>query len=240
MKKNTLKKYAGIAVILVLAIFIIAKLAGGEILKLYVKAGVGDCKEVPFLCMAPGEATLVMQPDKIFESELIPHKFPEVSIRTPRGFSVVQQTIKRVYYKRKKNKQFTTVIYVLGKRANFFLDLYPQVKKDGVNSDYEFINRLMSANVEKIKNLYDAFFVIMKGIFTPDLGNPQSVTMVRFSIENIKGFCNYNLEAKKHYFDFNMFDNLGNFYKVYIKDEEGLLDLNKAMTVASTAGTPDN
>jgi hypothetical protein len=74
----------------------------------------------------------------------------------------------------------------------------------------------------------------MKGIFTPDIGDQAAVKMIKFKLDNLSGFINYNLSAKGNFFDCNIFSKDGDFYKVYIKDYQGILDLNKVIVIIST------
>ena len=92
----------------------------------------------------------------------------------------------------------------------------------------------MSAKINEVKTLNDAFFIIMKGIFTPDLGDQTKVKMARFVTNDKKGFINYNLSKKENFFDCNIFDEEKNFFKIYIKDRRAALDLEKVFTIIST------
>ena len=90
----------------------------------------------------------------------------------------------------------------------------------------------MLANLDKIDSVTDAFFVIMKGIFTPDLGDQANVKMVEFAIGGKKGFINYNIFNTA--FDCNVISERGDFFKVYIKDKEATLNLSKVLAIVST------
>jgi len=59
----------------------------------------------------------------------------------------------------------------------------------------------------------------MKGIFTPDLGRQENVKMAQFKVASKRGFINYNLGQPDNYFDCNVFNEKGVFFKIYIKDK---------------------
>jgi len=166
--------------------------------------------------------------------ELVPQKFPHMAILCPKGFTIVQELIKRPYYKKNKWLDKGGIIYLLRQEPGEFLKLYPDVKKQGVNNNYEFIERLSSANLNKVKNITDAFFVIMKSVFTPDIGSQKIVKMIKFQTYQFRGFINYNLSWPNNYFDCNIMDSRDNFYKVYIQDRGNRLDLNKVFAIIST------
>jgi hypothetical protein len=98
----------------------------------------------------------------------------------------------------------------------------------------------MYANLDNLKNVTDAFFVIMKSIFIPDLGNQDSARMAEFKNANLKGFINYNLTKEGNYFDCNITDEKDVFFKIYIKDKTRQLDLEKVKLVTSTVKAIDN
>jgi len=125
-------------------------------------------------------------------------------------------------------------VYVARKGPDFFTGLFPQLKARGVEDDQEFIRRVMYARLEQIQNIPDAFFVIMKGIFIPDLGRQEGIKMVKFSIGDMTGFASYNLSASGNFFDCNAVNRQGIFLKVYIKDKNKTLDLDKFMAILST------
>ena len=228
------RKYILITIFLLLGILFVAKFSGPSILRLYIEAGIGSCSKIPILCMAPQEEVINANINKEYLAELLPYKFPKVSIYIPKGFSIVQERIKKVYYKRRKPEQEQPVIYIIPEKSDFFVNLYPQLKKQGMIDDYEFVKRVMYAKLSDIRDLTSAFFVIMKGIFTPDLGDQKDVKMAQFTILDKKGFINYNLTGPDHYFDCNIFNTSQAFFKVYIKDKGANLDLDKVLTVIST------
>ena len=230
-----ISRYILATLTLLLGLLFVAKFAGTRILTLYIKAGVGDCQKTPILCMTPLTQTITKEINKEFANDLIPYKFPKMTISAPRGFSLFQELIKKVYYKKGKRKNGDAIIYVLYEEPGFFIRLFPQAIKAGVTNNYEFIQQIMFADVEKIKGVNDAFFTIMKGVFIPDLGDQKNVQMIRFIIGNKKGFINYNIDKRGNFFDCNVSDQADGFFKIYIKDKRAVLDLDKVLTIISSA-----
>lgn len=234
--RSNIIKYILITLILLSGVTFVIKFAGPNLLIQYISYGIGDCKQIPILCMEPDEK-IIQPPIELSEAylqELVPQKFPHMSILCPKGFTVVQELIKRPYYKKNKWLDNGRIIYLLYQEPGEFLKLYPNVKRQGINNNYEFMERLNSANLNKIKNITDAFFVIMKSVFTPDIGNQKIAKIIRFQTRQLKGFINYNLSWPNSYYDCNIIDSEDNFYKVYIKDIGNKLDLNKVFTIIST------
>ncbi|MDD5561235.1 MAG: hypothetical protein PHT50_03780 [Candidatus Omnitrophica bacterium] len=230
--KKTLKLVSKVIVLGFCLVFII-KFAGQNILRQYIIYGIGDCKNIPVLCKQPDEKTLTPEINEEYINSLIPQVFPKMSISIPKGFNIVQELIKRRYYK-KKQPENNAMIYLLRQEPGAFIKLYPDVKKQGISNNYEFIRRLMYANLNKINNITDAFFIIMKSVFTPDIG-PQSICrMVEFKLGEKRGFVNYTMARPNNYFDCNVLDAKGNFFKVYIRDAGARLDLNKVFAIIST------
>lgn len=227
-------KYVYISVIFLFALLFVAKFGGPALLKSYIEMGIGGCQKIPIFCMAPEEVIINPAINREYLAELIPYNFPQVSIYIPKHFKVVNETIKKVYYKKNKRKQTGDVIYVLYKQPNFFVNLFPQLKKRGIDDDYEFIKRTMYAKIKDINNPTDAFFVIMKGIFIPDVGQQNALKMVKFNMPGKRGFINYNLTKTDNYFDCNIISNEGGFFKIYIKDKGATLNLDKALAIIST------
>lgn len=221
-------------IILFFIILLAAKLSWPSILRLYVESGIGDCKKIPIFCMAPSEEISNAQKSDEFISQLRPYRFPKMEIFLPKGFAVIQERIRKDYYKKRKGANNTAQIYLLHEEKDFFMNLYPQLKKQGVNDNYEFIKRIMYANEKKIKNLTDVFFVVMKGIFTPDIGEQKTAVMASFNMEGFRGFINYNISGPDHYFDCNIVNNDGGYFKVYIKDIGASLDLGQVLSIITT------
>jgi len=188
--------------------------------------------------MQPDEKKLTPELNKGYADTLIPQRFPKMSISTPKGFNLVQELIKRRYYK-KGHLGNNAVIYLLRQEPGAFIKLYPDVRKQGIKDNYEFIRRLMYANFSKVNNITDAFFVIMKSVFTPDVGQQNISRMIKFELGGKNGFINYTMAKPNNYFDCNVFDEQGNFFKVYIKDIGGALDLNNVFAIISTVKPVD-
>jgi len=234
MKKKKFSRYVSLAVVFSLAVLFVAKSAGPSLLRLYIETGIGTCQKIPILCMAPSQGITKAGINKEYAAGLLPYRFPKIEISLPRGFTVVQETIKKVYYKRRHRVHEGAVIYLLYEEPDFFINLFPQLKKQGIADDYEFIKHTMQAKIEEIKNLNDAFFVIMKGIFTPDLGEQKNVKMAYIALPGKRGFINYNLAKPDNYFDCNIINSKGDFFKVYIKDKGANLSLDKVLAIIST------
>jgi hypothetical protein len=234
MKKKKISRYVSLTIIFSLAILFVAKFAGQSILRLYIEVGIGTCQQIPVLCMAPTQGIINPYLNKEYIAGLLPYRFPKIEISLPRGFTVVQETIKKVYYKKWKRRHAGAVIYFLHEEPDFFINLFPQLKKQGIVNDYEFIRHTMHAKISEVKDLNDAFFVIMKGIFTPDLGEQKNVKMAYVTIVDKRGFINYNLAKPDNYFDCNIINSKGDFFKIYIKDKGARLDLDKVFAIIST------
>lgn len=236
MKKlaKKIREIVSFTVVGIFALAFVIKFGGPQLLRAYIANGIGSCQKVPLLCRVPQEEILNPKINAEFIKTLIPYKFSDMEILLPRGFKVVKQEFTKVYYKKKKEKDNNSVIYLLYEPKDFFVNLTPQIRANGINSDYEFFKRTMYARLPEIKNLLDAFFVVIKSIFIPNLRDQHSVVMAKFITADKKGFINYNLSPSGNYFDFNMVDTKGNFFKVYIKDLNTQLDLDKAFSIIST------
>lgn len=232
--KQKIPKIILSVILFLFALIYVAKFSGPNILKLYIESGIGDCQKIPILCMAPGEEIRNPPINKEAIAESILYRFPKMSLSIPKGFTVVKETVKKVYYKKKKRRYPGAIIYLLYEEPGFFVNLFPQFKKEGIISNYEFIKRTMYARIGSIKDLQDAFFVIMKGIFIPDLGEQRNVKLVQFSLRDKGGFINYNLSSPDNYFDCDIINNRGDFFKIYIKDKGARLDLEKVFAIIST------
>jgi len=233
MPSKKLIKYLYSAIMLILAIAFVIKFGGPNILRFYVSYGIGDCKAIPILCMQPEEKIFTPQIDKEYLDTLVAQSFPKMSVSVPKSFNLVQELIKKPYYK-KRHPNYKPIIYLLPQLPGDFIKLYPDVAKQGIKDNREFIRRLMYANLKKINNLTDTFFVIMKSIFTPDIGNQKISKMIKFKIENMTGFINYSMTEPNNYFDCNVLDDKDNFFKVYIRDSGARLDLNNVFAIIST------
>lgn len=236
MKKNTLKNILSAVIFLSIAGYVLIKFGSPAFLKAYIETGIGNCETIPILCMTPGENVVKPATKLRCIVRLMPSSkdIPKISLCVPKGFDVVEEKIRKVYYKRVKRGNRGAVIYLLYEKPNFFVDLFPQFKKQGVNNDHEFIKRIMFAKLKEVKTITDAFFVIMKGVFIPDLGNQKEAKMIQFSLGDKYGFLNYNLGKPDNYFDCDVFNKEGDFFKVYIKDKGASLDLDSVFAIIST------
>ena len=234
MKKNLLLKFISITIAILFAVLFVAKFGGEAILRLYISSGVGTCKKIPVLCMAPDKEIIGLGVNKEYLAQLVPYEFPKMTVSIPNDFTAIQERVKKFYYSKSNRPQEGNIIYLLYEEPDFFINLFPQLKKQRVNDDFEFIKRTMFAKSGEVKNLTDVFFVIMKGIFIPDLGELSKVKMAQFEIADKRGFINYNLAASGNYFDCNVIDSKANFFKIYIKDKTAGLDLEKVLTIIST------
>ncbi len=236
MKFKRFTKYLINIIILVLAVAFVVKFAGPNILRQYISFGIGDCKSIPILCLQPEENIFRPQIDKEYVETLVPQNFPRMSVAVPKGFNLIQELIKRNYYK-KRHSGNQAVIYLLHQDPGAFIKLYPDVQKQGVKDNAEFINRLVNANLSKVNTITDALFIILKSVFTPDLGNQGIVRIIKFQIQDKKGFISYQLAKPNNYFECNVLDEKDNFFKIYIKDIGSRLDLNQVFGIISTLKT---
>jgi hypothetical protein len=238
MGKNAVK-YISVTVAVLFSLAFIVVVHGPKMLRLYIEGGIGNCQSIPILCMEPGNDLVRAQANKEYIAELLAYTFPRMSISVPKGFTVVQEVVKKVYYKKLKRSREGARIYLLREEKKFFINLFPQLTRAGVADDYEFIKRMMYANLKGIKGLPDAFFIVIKGIFTPDLGDQKNVLMIRLAVEDKKGFLSYNLGNEINYFDCNIFNDRGDFFKIYIRDQGATLDLEKVFSIISTVKPVD-
>lgn len=253
MKRKVSKLFLS-TIVFILAVLYLVKFGGPAILKTYIQLGIGSCQKIPILCRVP-EKELTPQTDKDYLAQLLPYNFPGIEIRLPKGFVVIKGEINKVYpvrkprharkilsngvyYKRHHQPRQDATVYLLSKNPEFFIGLFPQVKIYGINDDYTFLSRAMHAKIDNIKNLTDTFFVIMKSVFTPDLGDQRNVRIAEFRIEDKRGFVSYTEGASENYFDCNILDTQGNFFKVYIKDKGAQLDLDKVFSIISSVNKP--
>lgn len=232
--KKKLAKNLSIGILLILSLLFVAKVAGPQFLRMYVEMGLGDCTKLPIFCVAPDEEISDSTIDESYVEQLVEYALPEVKIKVPKDFSLIKEKITKVYYKRKYKRFEGPVIYLLFEKPDYFLNLFPRLKKQGIRSDYDFLLKTMSAKTKEINTLTDAFFTIMKSVFTPDLGDQNNLRMVKFVNQNKRGFITMNLGESENSFDCNIIDSQGNFFKLYIKDKGASLDLNKILAIIST------
>jgi len=232
MKNKTLKNIS-IILALFLSLLYVAIVAGPVLLKLYIKSGIGDCQKVPVLCVIPNEEIINPTVDSQYLEGLTLYKFPDLKIYLPKTFLVAKEKIKKVYYKRARRSRGEDVAYLLYEKPYFFINLFPQSKKIGIKNDYEFFRRIMYARLGQIQSLTDAFFVIVKSVFIPDLGDNKNLKMASLTTADLKGFIVYNLTPEGNYFDCNVFNNKDEFFKIYIKDKSAQLDMPKVLAILS-------
>lgn len=232
--KNKTIKFLTIAAFLIIAIIFLVLFAAPRLLRAYVQIGIGSCQKIQILCMKPTEKINTAVPSKEYLNELVARDFPKLSISVPRGFDAVNELIKKRYYKKWDRKKTGSVIYLIYEDPEFFTRLYPQVKKLNIKDNYGFILRMMTASPREIRNVHDAFFVIMKSILTPDLGDQAKAKMEKFIVNDKYGFISYNLSAKENFFDCKAFDGKGNLFGIYIKDKNATLNLDKVLAIIST------
>lgn len=232
--KEKAAKNISLAVVLIFALLFVAKFGGPAILRAYVESGIGNCQKMPLLCTVPEKEIINPAIDKAYLLELLPYEFPELKIYLPRGFRVTKEKITKVYYKKKKRKDKGAAIYLLYEKPNFFVGLFPRINRQGIKNNYDFLARIMYAKIDDIENFTDTFFVIMKSIFSPDIGDQKNIKMVKFTSGDKKGFITYNLGVSENYFDCNIMNSRDDFFKIYIKGGGLRLDLYKVLTIIST------
>jgi len=233
--RNKLVEWFLFIAVLTLAVAFVIKFGASQVLRAYIQTGIGNCEKIPILCMAPQEIELTFTADKDYLQELVALSFPKTKISVPKGFKVVQELVKKPYYKKRKQPKEEAVIYIIHQPPGYFIKLFPQVKKLGINSNYEFFRALIYSRESGIHNLSDAFFVILKSIFTPDLGDQRAVKMIQFKSGGRDYFINYNLSGPVNLFDCCIITKNGDFFKIYIKDTAKALDLEKVFSIISTA-----
>ncbi|MFA6350509.1 MAG: hypothetical protein WCY12_06265 [Candidatus Omnitrophota bacterium] len=227
-----------ISILLVLGMLFVIKFSGPKLLQLYIRSGMGDCKELPIICMAPAlEMDNPYFPKDKLE-DFTSFKFKNIELSLPKGFLVVRGFIKKHFYKKKKVPEGEQTIYLLYQKPDFFIELFPFVKKQGVLNDHEFVRRTMSARTQEINDLTDTFFVVMKGVFTPYLGDERDLVMLKIRMGNKRCFLNYNLGPQANYYDCTIIDDNKDFFKIYIKDTKKILSLEDVLAVISTVRKP--
>lgn len=230
-RRERLLKYLSLASVLILGVIFIIRLGGPGILRLYVESGMGNCRNSPVLCVRPEAEIAGLLINEAYLAGLLKYKLPQMEISLPKEFKVVKERVTKVYYKKSKKKNTGSVAYLLYENPDFFITVFPQVQKQGIKNDYDFISRIMYARSEDIKNLTDAFFVIMKGVFTPDIGKKVNIKITRFTIADKKGFITFSLDPAGNYFDCNMVNSEGHFFKVYLRDKNASLDMDKLVAI---------
>jgi hypothetical protein len=232
--KDKFLKAVSVTVVLLAALAFIVKFGGPQLLRQYVSMGIGNCQKIPILCTTPGSEVMEPQADKNLARDYIPYTFPKMSVSAPKGFSVLQEMIKKYYYKKQVLKRENAIIHVLFEKKGYFPELFTEAKKMGIYSNSEFIKRVMYAKPQDVKNLGDAFFVIMKSIFIPDVGDQKNASMSRFQMGDRRGFIIYNLSKSENYFNCDLVDDSDDYFKVYIRDKDAKLSLDDVFAIIST------
>ncbi|MCX5715907.1 MAG: hypothetical protein NTV07_03420 [Candidatus Omnitrophica bacterium] len=233
--KNKFARYILIAIVLAPMVIFVAKFGEPSILKTYVRAGMAHSQNLAIFSLEPEPENYNLSVDETFLNKLKRYRLPQMDILLPKNIKAVEGETSITYYKKKPGRSYKPIAYLLYEKPGFFMDLFPHLKKQGITNDHDFLSRTMAAKIDDIKTVTDAFFVIMKGVFTPDMEEQKNLKMIKFSCDGKDGFISYNMDGKTNYFDCNFFDRAGNFFKVYIKDPSASLDLNKICTIISTA-----
>ncbi len=236
---NKIKDNILIACFLGLGVLYVIRFGGPTILRMYIEAGLGNCQKTPILCVKPQREIINPVINEKYLFGLPYSELGAIQICTPMEFKLVKQRVTKVY-KEEAFKARGSAIYLLCEPPNFFVNLFPQSRQYGINSDYDFIRTVMNVDLDEISNISGAFFAIMKGIFTPDLGDQSNVKIVKVTNRKFKGFISYNFGGDGNYFDCNIFDNENNYFKVYIKDLKKMLDMNKVLAIISSIKKVDS
>jgi len=236
--KEKLLKITTTVIVLLAALAFLIKFGGPSLLRQYIAMGIGNCQKIPILCTTPGNEVMKPEVDKALSKDFIPYIFPKMSVSAPRGFSVVQEMIKRYYYKKNIKQSAGSIIYVLHEEKGYFPELFSEAHKMGIVTNQEFIRHVMYAKPQEVKTLGDAFFVIMKSIFIPDVGNQKNAIMAQFEAGDRRGYITYNLTKDENFFSCDIVTDSGVYFKVYVKDKGAKLGLNDVFAIISTlAGT---
>ncbi len=234
MKKKAIIKFLLSSLVFLAAVAYVIKFGTPQLLRMYVETGMGNCQNQPIFCTIPQGEINNPDIDADYIKGLTRYMLPEIEIDVPKNFTVVKQSITKVYYKKRRQLDKKPTIYLLYQKPGFFINLFPQLQRQGVEDDYTFMQMTLNAKTKDIKNITDAFFSITKSIFTPNLGDQKNLKIVRFVVKNKRGFITYNLMPKENYFDCNLFDTDKNYFKLYIKDIGATLDLEKVIAIIST------
>ncbi|HNX81598.1 MAG TPA: hypothetical protein PKL77_05570 [Candidatus Omnitrophota bacterium] len=232
-KKNYLK-IACIGIALSLAVAYIAYFAGPRLLKMYVHAGIGFIHRQPIFGMKPSEVPVPLEVDEDYLAELKPYEFSDVSVSLPKEFRVVQGSEEKSYYKKRPWKTMGAVVYLLYQPPHYFVDSFPDIKQQGITDDYTFVKKTMQSDADFIHTVTDAFFVVMKSLFTPDLGNQKNLSMISFEGRGKRGFISFNLGETEYAYVCDIFDSQNNYFKIFLRDKSRKMDLKKMFTIIST------
>ena len=120
---------------LLLSLAAIISLKGSSFLRLYIESGIGTCAKIPIFCMSPEERPIEASVNEEYSRQLIRQKFVKMEISIPKGFTIVQERVKKTYFKKKKFLGPEPTIYVVHEEKDFFVRLFPDLKKHGVTTD---------------------------------------------------------------------------------------------------------
>jgi len=146
----------------------------------------------------------------------------------------VQGEEEKTYYKKRPWKTMGSIVYLLYQPPDYFVNSFPDIKEKGVTDDYTFVKRTMCSDADSIRTITDAFFVVMKSIFTPDLGDQKNLCMISFEGDGKKGFISFNLGKKEFAYSADIFDKDRNYFKIFLRDRSRKIDLKKVFTIIST------
>lgn len=227
-------KVVYISIALLLAGLFVARFGLPAVLRAYVITGIGNCQKMPLLCAVP-EKELVNPPvDEECVAELYRYKLTGSEICLPKGYPLVRDEIESAFHKKGRVVARGPAIYIFYEKPGFFVNLFPQVRKQGIGSNYEFLSRMMHASLNSINSLTDAFFTIAKTIFIRDLGNQKTLRIIEFAFADKKGFIAYSLSKWENYFDCSIIDSRDYLITLYIKDKGARLDVDKVISIIST------
>lgn len=233
--KNRFLKLINAVIILIIFVFVCIKFAVPAILRLYVETGIGSCQKIPILCVKANYEIInpIINEEAIFG---LPYcELEDIQICAPETFKIVKQRLAKIYPGAKKYTNHTSIIYLFSGNKDFFVNLFPQLVKNRIiKDDYEFLSKLENSSINDIRTLTDAFFSIMKSILTPDLGSQNDVKIIKITTQKFKGFISYNTKNSSNYFDCNIVTEEGSFMKIYIKDKEKMLDLDKVIAILAS------
>jgi len=216
------------------AILIVTTFGKPYVLKTYVEMGIGTCDKIPVLCIVATKGFTNPSVDKGYIAGLARYSIEEVKIALPKDFFVIKEQIYRAYYKKRTRTEKDPVAYLLYQKPDFFQSLFPQLKKYSLRNNYDFLSRILNARTADIKDLPSTLFVILKSIFTPDVGPGSGITIARFSMADKKGFITYNYTKEGNYFNCDIVNGNQEFFKVYLKDKKKELDIEKVLAIIST------
>lgn len=231
---NRFFKPFALLLILGAAVLFIIRFGGPQLLSFYVRSGLGKEVHLPIFYSARKEERAVTAVSEQVLAQLRPTRMENVELGVPKEFVIFKGALKRSYYKKWPPKSAGSQIHLLTQPKNYFVRLNPQVMAQGVSDDYEFLRRVQDARLDRIRSISDAFFVIMKGIFTPDLGDQKDLRTVTFTLPGKRGFLTESHASEGDFYDCNFFDDRDRYFKLYIKDLNRSLSRSGVLAIVST------